>query len=259
LRTLGTESEKFAAVGRDNGALGEFCQALYPLLVVNADDFGRLDGKAWTVKHAIWSTSRRRLQDFERALVALTEAALIRRAEVGGRRVIQIEDFERAQVGLHKRTASRFPEVPRSSHLREEKGREEKRREVRTGADAPAAPNKEAEKNGTFGEFWACYPKKVAKTKALKAWRALNPDADLVTTILAAVERHTKTPKWIKDGGEFIPFPATWLNQRRWEDEIESATKSADAGRWYDACQHEPQCEKLEHHQLRLAQEGGDD
>ena len=38
--------------------------------------------------------------------------------------------------------------------------------------------------------------------------------------MIDAVEKQKKTDQWTRDGGQYIPHPATWLNQRRWEDEI---------------------------------------
>jgi hypothetical protein len=43
---------------------------------------------------------------------------------------------------------------------------------------------------------------------------------DLLQKILASVELHKKSLQWTKDGNQFIPYPATFLNQERWNDEI---------------------------------------
>lgn len=40
----------------------------------------------------------------------------------------------------------------------------------------------------------------------------------------AALERQKRSRDWTKEGGQFVPYPATWLNQRRWEDEDEPPT-----------------------------------
>ncbi len=72
-----------------------------------------------------------------------------------------------------------------------------------------------------FEKFWAAYPKKTAKQAALKAWNKLKPNEELVKTILAALDVQKKSEQWTKDKGQFIPYPATWLNGRRWEDERE--------------------------------------
>jgi len=70
-----------------------------------------------------------------------------------------------------------------------------------------------------FDRFWRAYPKKRSKGDAKKAWRNLRPDAELENRILSAVEAAKKTPEWTKDGGQFIPYPATWLRREGWEDD----------------------------------------
>ncbi len=70
-----------------------------------------------------------------------------------------------------------------------------------------------------FDRFWQAYPRKTGKDAALRAWDKRKPDADLAARILAAVQAQCAWPQWTKDGGQFIPHPATWLNQARWEDE----------------------------------------
>lgn len=76
---------------------------------------------------------------------------------------------------------------------------------------------------GAFEEFWKAYPRKAGKEAARKAFaKAKVP----VATLVAAVERQKKSAQWQKDGGQFIPHPATWLNQGRWQDELEEAKTS---------------------------------
>src|SRR5262245_1969082 len=72
-----------------------------------------------------------------------------------------------------------------------------------------------------FDAFWAAYPKKAGKPAARRAWNTLKPKPDepLVKSMLAALARHAASEQWKREGGRFIPHPATWLNQRRWEDE----------------------------------------
>ncbi len=74
----------------------------------------------------------------------------------------------------------------------------------------------------SFKRFWAAYPKKTAKRQALKAWqklwRELKPDKALIDIILSSLEQQKQSVQWTKDDGQFIPYPATWLNGRRWED-----------------------------------------
>ena len=72
-----------------------------------------------------------------------------------------------------------------------------------------------------FETFWKSYPRKVAKAEARKAWeqtKRIRPDTE---TLIKAVLNHCKTEQWMKSGGAFIPYPATWLRGERWEDELE--------------------------------------
>ncbi len=73
-----------------------------------------------------------------------------------------------------------------------------------------------------FAEFYSAYPRKVSKEPARKAFAKLNPDDDLFAEIMTALESHEKT--W--SDPQFIPHPSSWINQRRWEDVLETKTTS---------------------------------
>jgi hypothetical protein len=68
-----------------------------------------------------------------------------------------------------------------------------------------------------FDRFWLAYPKKEAKAEAKKSWAKIKPSATLVEAMLTAIERQKQTRKWLEG---IIPMPVTWLNQKRWEDEV---------------------------------------
>ena len=71
-----------------------------------------------------------------------------------------------------------------------------------------------------FDRFWLAYPKHQSKPQAFKAFCKLNPDDELMNQILKAIEQQKQSEQWTKDGGQFIPLPATWLNNQRWEDDV---------------------------------------
>lgn len=79
--------------------------------------------------------------------------------------------------------------------------------------------NSPAPAQADFDAFWKAYPKKKAKGAALSAWNKLNGSRPPLETLLSAIAAQRAGHDWQKDGGQFIPFPATWLNQRRWDDE----------------------------------------
>lgn len=80
--------------------------------------------------------------------------------------------------------------------------------------------SKEKNKTISFAEFWFLYPKKIAKTNAEKAWQKIKPDESLFAVIKKSLETLNQSEAWTKDNGKFIPYAATWLNGRRWEDEL---------------------------------------
>jgi hypothetical protein len=73
--------------------------------------------------------------------------------------------------------------------------------------------------NGSFDIFWQNYPKKVGKGEALKKWKKIKPSGVLLSKMLFTLAWQVKSDQWKKDKGQFIPNPATWLNQERWNDE----------------------------------------
>ncbi|QQS59661.1 DUF4373 domain-containing protein [Candidatus Peregrinibacteria bacterium] len=71
-----------------------------------------------------------------------------------------------------------------------------------------------------FKEFWDSYPKKRSKQKAQEKF--LKIPREFLPKILRAVREQKESHEWQKDGGQFIPHPTTWLNGKRWEDDINS-------------------------------------
>lgn len=98
---------------------------------------------------------------------------------------------------------------------------EEKVKDNNTGSNNTS--NNTLEDIYPFDEFWSAYPKKKAKEAAKKAWIKLKPNETLGKEIIQAVTESAKTKDWIKENGKYIPYPATYLNGKRWEDERNDA------------------------------------
>lgn len=107
-----------------------------------------------------------------------------------------------------------IPEDANDANEKEKEKEKEKAKDNITG-DNPLAP---------FDEFWAVYPKKVGKGEARKAFQKVKVP---VAALIAAVEQQKKSAQWQRDNGQYIPYPATWLNQGRWEDEPEEANNGS--------------------------------
>lgn len=97
----------------------------------------------------------------------------------------------------------------RSKEVKDKEKGEEKERE-----NAPAR-----EETQGFELFWSDYPRKEGKKAARKAWDKIRPGQDQLGQILNALRIQKRSDQWTRDGGQYIPHPATWLNGERWKDE----------------------------------------
>ncbi len=70
-----------------------------------------------------------------------------------------------------------------------------------------------------FNEFWSIYPKKLKKQEAYRAFCKVNPNNDLFQKIIMSVKKCRRWRGW--NDKKYIPYPATWLNNKRWEDDID--------------------------------------
>ena len=71
----------------------------------------------------------------------------------------------------------------------------------------------------TFEDFWEIYPRKMARKVARESWKRVNPKDH--QAVIEGVRRARNSEQWLMEGGKFIPFPATYLNQERWADQLE--------------------------------------
>jgi hypothetical protein len=75
----------------------------------------------------------------------------------------------------------------------------------------------------SFERWWHAYPRKVGKAAALRRWRSLSP-ADRERALDAV---HDHALRWSRERTEarFIPHPATWLSQGRWDDDLDTEAR----------------------------------
>lgn len=80
-----------------------------------------------------------------------------------------------------------------------------------------------------FDAFWSAYPKRKSKGDAVRSWNRIKPNAELRERINASLQAMKASEDWMKDGGKFIPYPASWLNAMGWEDEVCVAANTQDS------------------------------
>jgi len=96
---------------------------------------------------------------------------------------------------------------------------EERRGEERRGEQSRAEKDGRHPNIKDFDQFWKSYPKKVAKGEAEKAWTQTTKVRPMIDVLILSVEKAKKSNDWMKDGGQYIPHPASWLRDKRWLDE----------------------------------------
>lgn len=111
-------------------------------------------------------------------------------------------------------SASKSPQDKDNKTIDKDKDKDNKKR-----ADA---------KNDDFDAFWAVYPRKVGKGDAKKAFAKVKAP---VSVLIDAVNMQKQSQQWLRNDGQYIPNPATWLNQGRWEDELPTKEGRLD---WID-------------------------
>ena len=129
---------------------------------------------------------------------------------------MQLEQSER------NASHSQIPEATAKSHSQIPKSEKE------TSKQPPKPPARKLADGvaSYFPMFWEAYPRKVGKKAALKCWGNIKPSKDLAISIVEAVHAQTAQHHFQNGRGEdFIPNPATWLNQGRWDDEITGPPK----------------------------------
>lgn len=70
-----------------------------------------------------------------------------------------------------------------------------------------------------FDWFWDSYPKRKAKLDAMKAWQQTRNARPPIEELIAALDKQASSDDWYRDGGAYIPYPATWLRRGQWADE----------------------------------------
>ena len=89
---------------------------------------------------------------------------------------------------------------------------------IRIQSESKSESKSEDNAREDFEKFWSAYPRKAGnKQKAFEAFKKAGVSLDI---LLTAIENQKQSAQWSKDNGQFIPHPTTWLNGKRWEDQL---------------------------------------
>lgn len=222
--------------------LTPFQESFFYRLMVNCDDYGRFDARPKILASKLYPLRNLNTGHVTEALKALQEADLIVLYEVDGHMFLQIKTWDRHQQIRAKR--SKFPAYDSRCNQMISDDSICPRNPIQSNPIRNPYPNPnptrgraretDTEDDSGFDVFWEAYPNKVAKQDAIKAWKKIKPDKELLGKIMSGLAKWIASDEWSREGGRFIPHPSTWLNGRRWEDEVrrvEPASEKASAKR----------------------------
>lgn len=186
-------------------------RVFYVALWCEADREGRLAWKPKTLKMRYLPGDE---CDVDTVAQELIDSGLILLYEADGAMYAEIPSFKKHQVINNRESNSNLPARvdDASTRVKAEGRKEGKGKEGKELRDAVASGD------GLFDQFWKAYPKKVGKDAAQKAFDKRKPSAQMLETMVKAIDEQKSHDQWVKDGGQYIPNPATWLNQGRWMD-----------------------------------------
>lgn len=209
--------------------LSWFEEVLFYRLIVNCDDYGRFDGRPAIVKNRLFPLKENlTLKTVSAAINKLASAGLVVLYEFEGKPFLCLPTWNEHQSVRAKRSKYPAPDdgVKTSEIICKQTQADVPVIQSNTKSESLSESN--SARDGAFDRFWSVYPKKVGKEAARKSFAKVKAPVD---TLIAAVEAQKQSTQWTKDNGQYIPNPATWLNQGRWEDVLEApVTVDADIG-----------------------------
>lgn len=181
--------------------------------------------------------------DPDKCLNDLERAGFIKRYEEAGTRCILVVNFVKHQTPHKDERASNLPtpgehsvdpvETPEEPGAKTPITYNPEPITLNPEPSTPPTPSKGDEEptdndddepagfyTADFEQFWAAYPRKKKKGYAFRCWQKAK-GRPLLPVLLDAIARQKQSHDWLKDNGDYIPHPSTWLNGRSWDDEVE--------------------------------------
>lgn len=191
------------------------CDPLARLLFIGlwcmADREGRLEDRPKKIKAELLPYDN---ANIDKLLSQLIEREFLIRYTVEGKQYLQVDKFAKHQNPHIKEAESTIP-AP-DSH-----GASTVLATTQTGTSRADSQSliPDSQSHTRFAAFWDAYPKKKSKGDAERAFAKLKPSEQLLAWMLKAISQAKTSDDWRKEGGQFIPHPATWLNAKGWEDQ----------------------------------------
>lgn len=207
--------------------LSAFQETVFYRLIVNCDDYGRMDARPKILASRLFPLKDIRVAQITEALRALSSAELVTLYEVDGKPFLQMNTWEQHQTIRAQK--AKFPGIEEAdesicNHLQADEiickqmqadASKCSRNPIQKESNPNPNTNTRTHADEAFDLFYSRYPRHVDKADAKKAWSKLK-EADY-DSVLAGLEKWI--PYFDSEEEQYIPHPATWLNKRRWESE----------------------------------------
>lgn len=214
-------------------SVSEGAETLFTRLIAQCDDANHyygdaamVLGKLYTRRMALGQVTAKEIQ---RRLDELSDSRLIEIYEADGRKYVEIINC-RKELRSDVKPDIRFPAratndtATCSGRIRAELVTltQPNLTQPNPTEPMPPVPGEDALPPG-FANFWKSWPKhhrKQGRAKCVAHWKKhkLEP---LAETIVSTLEKFKTSHDWLKERGEYIPFPMTWLNRTPWETDPE--------------------------------------
>lgn len=199
----------------------DFQFRLWVYLITYVDDYGRGSADPELLKGFVFPRRKGVTEStIEKALLDLANSGSILLYDVDGESYFCFPnwaDHQRIQTKRSKFPAPSDGIIKKSTVSHGESPPESNPIQSESNPNTNPNPNSRKRVETDFEKFWNAYPRKVGKQKALEAFRKITVPLE---TLLAAIENQKKSAQWTKDDGQYIPHPTTWLNGKRWEDDL---------------------------------------
>ena len=212
--------------------LSWFEEVLFYRLIVNCDDYGRFDGRVAVIKNRLFPLKDGiTAKSVEAGINRLVRVGLVALYVFEGKPFLYLPTWNDHQTVRAKKSRYPAPEAEGDSFesiASQVESCESICKQMKSDAGIcsrnPIQSESYSESESVsdasvFERFWEVYPKKVGKKDAMKAFGKVREN---VQVLIDAVNRQKLSSQWCRDSGQYIPNPATWLNQERWNDVLDT-------------------------------------
>lgn len=230
---------------KDVNALSDFDFRVWTYLITYVDDYGRGSADPELLKGLVFPRRKGMTEaQISKAIANLATAGMVTLYNVDGEPYLLFPSWDKHQQIRAKK--SRFPAPDgNGSHVQssdingyqaianapviqsESESEYESENESESESESDTEKTRVNAREERFARFWAAYPRKTGKGEARKVFEKINPSESLTERMIEAVQAQAQSSQWRREGGQFIPHPATWLRQGRWEDEPDNTGDGA--------------------------------